>query len=393
VAGLTDVPVLVISPPDGLDSYEAWRDAADGPVPGRRHPVICITYTSGSTGGPKGVMIRHEAATTFLPAASRSWGFDADAVGLVPIPLFHIGGISWLMSCLINGGSAVLLRRPDADGIMQAVEQCGGTHINVVPAILQSMLQVQRERPRNIATLRTVTCGGAPIPEAYLREAFTEFRCRVIAFYGLTEAGGGVSHHELLPGHLEGRNTERLLSAGRALDGITVTIRDLATGADLPAGSTGEIVVSTPAAMAGYWDEPDQSRRAHDAQGRLCTGDVGYLDHDGYLYVRGRIKDVIISGGENIYAAELENVIAQCPGVQEACVVASPHERWGETPVAVVVREASSVLEAGTIIDWCRSRLAHYKCPTRAVIVPEIPRTGTGKYAKNEIRAALSQPS
>ncbi|WP_160573724.1 class I adenylate-forming enzyme family protein [Actinomadura physcomitrii] len=395
-AGLSGVAVMTTGGDDGArdagqDTYEGWRERAEESVAPRDHHIFCITYTSGSTGKPKGVMIRHEAVTTFLPAASGVWGFDERSVGLVPLPLFHVGAISWMLSSTINGGSAVLLRRPDADEIMDAVERFGGTHINVVPAVLQGMLQSHRARPRDCSTLRTVTCGGAPVPEAFLRAAFSEFGCRVIAFYGLTEAGGGVSHQELLPEYLDGRNAERLLSSGRAIEGITVQIRDLGTAAPVPAGVEGEIVVRTPGLMAGYWDDPDLTARTIDSGCWLRTGDIGYMDAEGYLFLRGRLKDVIISGGENIHAAELENVILRHPGVREACVVARPHERWGETPVAVVVCDESADVAPAAVIAWCREHLAGYKCPTQAVVVPEIPRTATGKYAKNVIRRSMEK--
>jgi acyl-CoA synthetase (AMP-forming)/AMP-acid ligase II len=387
-AGLDDITVIVVSSRSGEDEFGEWRNRERPPTEARRHSILCLAFTSGSTGLPKGVMVRQESLA-FFQEVSHNWGFDESAAGLVALPLFHIGGISWMMFGLLNGGRGVLLKKPTAAAIMDAVQEAGVTHINVVPAILASMLEEHYARPRDVTSLRAVTCGGAPVPEAYLRAAFAEFGCSVTAFYGLTEACGAVSYQELPPELLDSDPRHRLLSSGQAIEGMSIRIHDPATNSPVPAGVEGEVVIATPTAMAGYWHDPEQTAHAIDRDGLLHTGDVGYLDDEGFLFIRGRLKDVIISGGENIYAAEVENVITQHEGVLEACVVAQPHERWGETPAAMVVCDDGSTITPDALVEWCRERMAHYKCPTRVEIVAEIPRTATGKYAKNVVRGLL----
>lgn len=382
--------LLVIDAPDGdAESYESWRDSAETlrSFPGPSD-AICVCHTSGTTAGPKGVMVPQAALVLYWPDVVAEWRMDADSVNVVALPLFNIGGLSWWSAGFVAGGRTVILRTADAGGIMDAFEQYGGTHINVVSTILQLMLQAQRERPRDVSSLRLVTCGGSPLRIAHLRAAWDAFGCEVRAFYGLSESGGGVSQHLLEQRYADGEHPERLRSAGRPFPGVSIGVIDVESGEPVVAGEEGEIVVSGNALMLGYWQNPEATREAFTADGRLRTGDVGRIDEHGYLYILERLKDVIISGGSNIYASEVEDVITSAPGVLEAAVIGVPHEKWGETPRALVVAHPGETVTEEAIIAWTRERLAHYKCPTQVIVVDALPKTPTGKIDKKVIRAA-----
>lgn len=391
-----DLRLLVIDSAGGGDeSYESWRDSAPpaSSFPGPSD-TICICHTSGTTAGPKGVMVPQSALVLYWPELVTEWRMDAASVNVVALPLFNIGGLSWWSAGFVAGARTILLRTAEAGGIMDAFETYGGTHINVVSTILQLMLQAQRERARDVSTIRLVTCGGSPLRVAHLREAWHTFGCEVRAFYGLSEAGGGVSQHLLEQRYADGEHPERLRSAGLPFPGVSIRILDVDSGAPVEPGGEGEIVVSGSAMMVGYWQNPEATGETLTADGWLRTGDVGRIDEHGYLYILERLKDVIISGGANIYASEVEDAIASAPGVLEAAVIGVPHEKWGETPRALVVARPGEAVEEDAVIAWTRDRLAHYKCPTQVVVVDALPKTPTGKIDKKVLRAQVTtQPA
>lgn len=387
----SDLEIVVI---DGTDhqAYDTWIAAAADTQFQQVSPYaepVCLVYTSGSTGTPKGVVLNQEGFAMYHPDTIIEWEMDEDTVTIVALPLFHIGALSWFAGSLVNGTTAVILRFADPAVILDAIEAHKGTHINVVPAVLQMMLREQHDNPRDVSSFKVVTAGGSPVPTAYLREALDVFGCSVFAFYGLSEAAGGVAHAKMKTSYIGTELESRLRSAGRPMPGVELSIRDIATGDEMPEGEAGEIVLRSPGVMLEYWKNPDATENAFTADGWLRTGDVGRIDESGYLYILDRLKDIIISGGENIYASELEDVISSCPGVLEVSVVAAPHEHWGETPKAYVVQGPGPQVTEQSIIDFTRQRIARYKCPTIVEIVDQLPKTASGKIDKVKLNRML----
>jgi long-chain acyl-CoA synthetase len=256
------------------------------------------------------------------------------------------------------------------------------THTAMVPAVMQVLTQSSLAAGADFSALRQLVYGGSPISEPLLRASVRTFGAQLFQSYGLSETMGvttvlGPEQHAL-DGDLS-----RLRSAGRAVPGIEVQIRDADSGAGLPAGVSGEVVVRGPSVTPGYWRRPAATAAAFTGDGFFRTGDVGTLDGDGYLYVRDRLKDLIVTGGENVYPAEVESVLAGHPAVSDVAVIGVPSERWGETPLAVVVGS----VERDDLLAYARDRLAHFKCPTDVQFVPELPRNPSGKVLKRELRA------
>lgn len=375
----------------GSDEYTAWRAAGAGVAIERpsSDPAlpVCIMYTSGSTGAPKGVVFPHSAFSTVLPGVVADEEIAADSVLLQVLPLFHIGGLAWLVSAFIAGSESVLAAAaPEA--IMKAVESRSVTHLCVVSTLLGLLIEEYRRNPTDTTALTMIQCGGSPIPEAHLREAAAIFGASFVTLYGLSEAGGLVANQIITPTMIdEGLNEQRLLSAGTSVAGVEVAIRDLLTGEDLPINTDGEIVTRTLGGMSGYWNEPGKTAEVLSADGWLRTGDIGSLDESGFLFIKSRLKDLIISGGENIYPAEIENVLVAHQDISAAVVVGVPHPTWGESPVAFVTVHHGAAVTADEAIAWCRSRLASYKRPQAVFVVDDLPRLGGGKVDRTLLRA------
>jgi len=242
-------------------------------------------------------------------------------------------------------------------------------------------------RERDLSSLNTIAYGASPISEEVLRGCLDVFRCRFMQLYGLTETTGAIT--ALLPDEHEpgGAHPERLRSCGRPYHHVELRIVNPETGEDRAHHEVGEIWIRSPQNMLGYWNKPDETAKTVDADGWLRTGDAGYLDEDGFVFLHDRIKDMIVSGGENIYPAEVENVLMSHPDVADVAVIGVPDERWGETVKAVVVPVGGAAIDADTLISWCRERLAHFKCPRSVDVTDALPRNPSGKILKRELRA------
>jgi acyl-CoA synthetase (AMP-forming)/AMP-acid ligase II len=276
----------------------------------------------------------------------------------------------------------VIMREPDPVAIARAIEAHRVTHVFLVPVLLLLMQQLPQVREADLSSLRLLLYGASPISDEVLRGAMrllpgTQF----MQVYGLTETTGAITY---LPPEDHVPDSVRLRSAGIPNPSVKLTIVDPATGEELPPGEVGEIVCRTPQNMRGYWSMEQATRDTFLPGGGLRTGDLGYLDEDGYLYIHDRVKDMIISGGENIYPAEVENVLMSHPAVADCAVIGVPDEKWGETPKAVVV--PAGEVDPDALIGYCRTRLAHFKCPTSVDLVEAIPRNPTGKVLKRRLR-------
>ena len=288
------------------------------------------------------------------------------------MPLFHISGSGWGLIGMYFGASSVMLRDVNLDLILDVIPSFGVTHALFVPAVLQFLLALPKCKETDFGSLKNITYGASPITEAVLVEGMETFGCDFIQVYGLTETTGGVT---CLPAedHDPGGPRARLLrSCGKAIANHEVAIYDAETLEALPDGEVGEIWIRGPQIMRGYWKNPQATADSIRSDGWFRSGDAGFME-DGYLFIHDRVKDMIISGGENIYPAEIENVLMQHDGIADAAVIGVPSDRWGETVKAIVTRADDSLTEQA-IIEYCRKNLAGYKCPTSVDWMETIPR-------------------
>ncbi len=381
--------IVVVGDPgsSGYPTYEQWvADApADDPRVSPKPGDTCYQlYTSGTTGLPKGVELTHENFLATLRDGFSVLGFKPDSVNLVCMPLFHIAGSGWGLVGTYQGAAMVLLRDVEPAGILKNIEQFGVTHACFVPAVLQLLLGTKGVEHTDFATLEAIVYGASPITESVLIKSIETFGCGFYQAYGLTETTGGVclldaSDHD--PG---GPRAHLLRSAGKPVPPNRVRIVDPESLTDCAEGDVGEIWVAGKQNMKGYWKNPEATAATITPDGWLRTGDAGYA-RDGYIYIHDRVKDMIISGGENIYPAEIENTLMKHPGVADAAVIGVPSERWGETPKALIVRRDPELTE-DALIEFCRSQLARYKCPTTVTWIDALPRNPSGKILKTELR-------
>ncbi len=375
---------------DWLD-YQAWRDGqsqADPAVPVRGGDVFLQLYTSGTTGRPKGAMLTHD--NVLLPRAQQqspdiAWNrWSDDDIGLVAMPVFHIGGTGWGITSLVNGAKGVVAREFDPNTVLDFIERERISKIFMVPAAIQIVIRHPRAREVDYSRLKHILYGASPIPLDLLREAMEVFGCGFVQMYGMTETTGTIV--ALPPEDHDPAGNPRMRSAGKPLPGVEIAILDEA-GNRLPPGQVGEIASRSAANMAGYWSLPEATAKTLSSDGWLRTGDAGYLDEDGYVYIHDRVKDMIISGGENVYPAEVENAIYGHPAVADVAVVGVPDPKWGEAVKACVVRKPGAECTEAEIIGWARQRIAGYKTPKSVDFIEALPRNPSGKILRRELRA------
>jgi acyl-CoA synthetase (AMP-forming)/AMP-acid ligase II len=378
--------VIVVGGDD--DEYEAWLAAAEPLAqPAAPNPDDCFLqlYTSGTTGFPKGAQLTHRSMAAHSRAASVSADLGPDSVSMVAMPLFHVGGSSWALGALYYGARIVLVREINPPALLDELVREKITHSFFVPAVFAFLLQVPGVAERDYSAVRGFVYGASPMPLPLLRQCLTTFPTDFHQVYGMTEASGMVTM--LGPAeHRDRANEQRLTSAGKPIDGVEIAVVDPVDGAHLPAGEVGEIWLRSEQVMSGYWHKPEETRSALTEDGWLRTGDAGYTDADGYLYISDRVKDMIISGGENIYPAELERVLVEHPSVREVAVIGVPDDRWGEVGRAIVVAEDDAIVDTDELLAFCRERVASFKVPKSVEVVAELPRNPTGKVLKRQLR-------
>jgi len=344
--------------------------------------VAVLMYTSGTTGMPKGVMISHGNIIAMLQSFLLLTPMSTDNGLLAMAPMFHVAALSLALAALITGGRVVILRSFDLTGVFDAFHTQPITFTFGVPAMLQAMTAEPRIAQTDLSSV-LLMCAGAPVPEALLRQ-YIERGARITQGYGLTESTGVVS---LLEPDL---SLDKLGSAGMPFPLTEVQLRDgdgttIVTDAD----TNGEIWIKGRNAVAGYWNRPEETAALRDDDGWLRTGDVGRFDVDGFLYITDRAKDMVISGGENVYPAEVEKVLAAHPSIAEVAVIGTPDEQWGELVTAVVVVNSGSQLVLDEVQDFARQHLGGYKVPRRLELVDELPRNASGKVLKRTLRDQL----
>ena len=389
-SNLTSVTtILVIGGHTKHEDWESWvsRQATGDPNVGSADDDVAFQlYSSGTTGRPKGVMLTNHNFFALLPLAKDMWELSPEAVNMIAMPLFHIGGGGWAMAGMYEGCSSVIVRDLDPSLIIKLIADKRITHGFVVPAVLQFMLMVPGAAEADYSSLKVLVYGASPISEEVLAQSVRVFKCKFWQAYGLTETTGAIVNLAPADHDPDGPNKHRLRSCGLPGPGVEVRIVDTDTLADCPQGAVGEIWIRSPQVMKGYWRMPEETAKSITPEGWFRSGDAGYLDADGYLYIHDRVKDMIVSGGENVYPAEVENVLMSHPAIADVAVIGVPHEKWGETPKAVVVRKPGVETSEQEIIDFARERLAKFKCPTSVDWVEALPRNPSGKILKKDLR-------
>ncbi len=396
--GLVDaampVPVLRAAIGGGGPVPQGWLDgeALTGPVSPRPalsgDDILALVHTSGTTGKAKAIPLRHAALMMSVADFAIEIGDQvAGAHHLQILPLFHLGGFGQCLQALLTAGTVHIHTAFSPAAVIDAIERHGIEFFTAGPSLIDMLVAEirQREDP-DLSSLREIAYGTAPITPASLTAAIEAFGCRFRQIYGNTESQSMISllaPEDHSPGH------PRLASAGRVSFGWETRIVD-PDGRDLPAGTPGELLIRGECLFAGYWRDPEATAAAFTDGGWYRTGDIASLTTDGYLYILDRATDMIISGGENVYPAEVEAVLAEHPAVADVAVVGRPDPTWGEAVHAVIIAADGDTPSAAEISDWCRARLAHFKCPKTIEFTWALPRTTTGKVLKRELRSQLA---
>ncbi len=381
--------------PSGAHGYQDLVAAAScTPVPAAadEHDTFAIFYTSGTTGLPKGAMVSHYNLEMNSYNQFIADGSVAADVNLVATPLYHMGAVFMAVTYMLLGCTQVILARFEPRAWLAAMESSGATVSLLIPTMINMVLHEKDLERFKLSALRLIFYGGGPMPPAVLERAITKLRCAFTQGYGLTEtleATFLVAADHCLNGSRQ--QQRRLHSAGREAVAAEVRI----VGDDdqmLGPGEVGEILVKSRSVISGYWKAPAETARVI-RDGWFYTGDVGYLDEDRYLFVVDRKKDMVVSGGVNIYTKEIESVLFTHPAILEAAVLGLPDEEWGEVVTAVVVLRENHELSAAQVIAHCRQSLASYKKPRRVFFQSQLPKNPSGKVLKRELRQALQATS
>ena len=368
--------------------YEQWLSTQPADDPGVETgdaDVAFQLYTSGTTGLPKGVMLTNGNFFKGAVQLAEPWGFDSSSVNLAMMPMFHIAGAGWSMVGLVQGCQTVVLRDVDPARILQVIPEFGITNAFMVPAVIQFLLMTPGVESADFSSLRKLVYGASPITEKVLTQGMERFGCEFVQVYGLTETTGAIT--QLNGDEHDPANRPHLLrSCGRPYPWVELKIVDAETGEEKRPGEIGELWTRSHQNMAGYWNNPKATAEAITADGWFRTGDAGFVDEEGYFFLHDRVKDMIVSGGENVYPAEVENALMKHPAIADVAVIGVPDEKWGEAVKAIVVPVAGESPTEADIITFAREHLAGYKLPKSVDFTDVLPRNPSGKLLKRELR-------
>jgi fatty-acyl-CoA synthase len=390
-AELPELKTIVSLDPTDVDGVETLDDflvgAPETPPDVTIDPQapFCITYTGGTTGFPKGVLVTQAARVTSSKVASEPFGFREDDVVYLGTPLFHVAGLfSWFCTAIYDRCTVVLTREWDPAGLIRLAEREGVSVMCMVPTQINGLMAEPTLDPARLPAFRYINHGGSPMPEALLKRVFELFpNLIVMEHYGQSEVGPACYRP---PEHA----LDKWASVGRPFPTLSLEIRD-GDEKPLPQGSVGEVTVKADYTFKEYYREPELTAEVLNPDGWLKTGDLGFIDPDGYLFLVDRSKDMIISGGENIYPAEIENALYDHAAVAEAAVFGVPDDEWGELPAAHIVLKPGQSVSAEDLIAFVETKVAHHKRPRLVEFVDTLPKTAIGKIRKNVIRAPYWQ--
>ena len=358
-----------------------------------------LMYTAGTTGFPKGVMLSHTSFSTYVLENVTPPDPDIEERNILTVPLYHVAGIQAMMAAIYGARTLVMERQFEPKEWMTLVEREKANRAMMVPTMLKQLLDHPDFKKHDLSSLKVITYGAAPMPIPVIRKALEEFPgVSFINAFGQTETAStitalGPEDHVLTgtPEEME-KKLKRLSSIGKPMADVQMKVIDQETGKTLGPNEVGEILAKGPRVMSGYWKDEEKTAKTIDKDGWVHTGDVGYVDDDGYYFLAGRSSDMIIRAGENISPEELENVIREHPKVEDVAVIGVPDETWGEEPRAVVIPKKGEKPTEEEIMEYCRQNLASFKRPRSVLFVNDLPRNPMGKLVKREIREKYGKP-
>lgn len=367
-------------------AYESWRDAQpprDPMLEALPEDDVIQLYTSGTTGHPKGVQLTNANYLAIMVCAEAMGlaAYTPEDVVLVAMPLFHVAGVNIGLLAIAQGARGIVLGDIDPQTILQLIERKRITYAFLVPAVILFLTQQPNVREIDFSSLKVISYGASPIAEDLLRTAKEIMGCGFMQLYGLTETTGAGT---CLSPEDHDASGAKLRSCGKPVPGAALRVVD-GQGRVLAAHQVGEIQIKGPTVMKGYWNKPEETRKAVSSSW-FATGDAGFFDQDGYLYIHDRVKDMIVSGGENIYPAEVENAIFGHPGVADVAVIGVPDQKWGEAVKAIVVKKPGAAVSPEEIVAFARERIAGYKLPKSVDFADQLPRNPSGKILRRELR-------
>ena len=371
---------------EGFEEVNAWIGNAAARDPQLKidpDDDVVQLYTSGTTGQPKGVQLTSRNYMTVFDLVDRFDGlkYQAGETVLGAMPFFHVAGVNIALIALANGARTAIVRDILPEAVLDLIKKERVNHAFLAPAIILMLMQSPAMARADLSSMKSLSYGASPISDDLLTRAKARFNCNFVQFYGMTETTGAATY---LPNQAHDPAKGKLRSCGVPWPGIDLKIVGV-DGRETPRGAIGEIVVKSPVVMKGYWNKPDSTAHAVNG-GWMRTGDAAYMDEDGYIFIYDRVKDMIVTGGENVYPAEVENAIFGHPHVADVAVIGVPDDKWGEAVKAVVVAKPGAPRDAAGIMAWASERIANYKAPKSVDFVEAIPRNLTGKILRRELR-------
>lgn len=381
------VPSLAVQlTPQSYEELIAGADATDPGYEATADETAILLFSSGTTGLPKGIPLNGRNLSTSLYGSGDRLKVEGHQISMAPVPFFHVTGLTSALGTIGKGGTLLLKMPNGPKDLMRLLIEEKVTNAVGVPTLIQMLTQLPEAKDADWSHLQYFGYGGAPMPLPVIKAAREILGCELVQGYGLTETSAAVT--VLMPeDHVPAPGREKQVgSVGRPLEGVEIKIVDPATREEVPVGERGEVWVRSSRVTPGYWNRPEENERSFTEDRWFATGDGGSVDEEGYLYLHDRIKDMIVTGAENVYPAEVESTLTGHPDVAEVAVIGIPSPKWGESPYAIIVPRPGTNPDADEIIAWSREQIAHYKCPVGVTFTDVLPRNPNGKLLKRVLR-------